>query len=199
MAWQIEGTTVEACSCKMVCRCTLGPAEPDQGWCSAAQVMRIEQGSSDGVDLSGAKAALAFQLPGDFFGGIDVARLYVDEGASEKQRRELEAIFTGERGGVWATMKDAMGKWLPTKVVRIEVESGEKPSFMVGDVGVGTFERLKTEAGKQAKLVDAPVMAAFEVDMVELARADGSRWSDPEMRRWESLGFGGVDYFNWSA
>jgi hypothetical protein len=36
-------------------------------------------------------------------------------------------------------------------------------------------------------------------EVFDLARADGSRWSDPDMRTWESLGFGQLTSFNWSA
>jgi hypothetical protein len=151
------------------------------------------------VDLSGVKAALAFDLPGDFFGGIDVARLYIDESTSADQRRELEAIFTGKKGGVWENLGAAISKWLPVQVTRIDIEAGDKPSFKVGGVGQGTFERVKTEDGKQAKLLNAPVVAAFQIDTIELARADGSRWSDPDLRQWESLGFGAIEPFSWSA
>ena len=76
MSWKLTGEMYEACSCKMICPCTVGPAEPDQDWCSVAQVVQVASGESDGVDLSGARVALGLELPGDFFSGIDKARLY---------------------------------------------------------------------------------------------------------------------------
>jgi len=51
MAWRMTGRWLETCSCKMICRCTMGPAEPDQGWCSAAILVDIQQGESEGVSL----------------------------------------------------------------------------------------------------------------------------------------------------
>ena len=199
MAWRMTGKIVEACSCKMVCRCTLGPAEPDMGWCSAGQLMLIERGNSDGVDLSGTKAALALQLPGDFLGGVELARLYIDEATSSDQRRELEAIFTGQKGGVWGGLRDAIARWLPTQVASIEIEAGEKPSFRVGRIAEGRLERLKTEQGRQATLENAPVAAAFGVETLELARSDGARWEDPDLRHWQAGGFGAVEAFDWSG
>src|SRR3990172_7845518 len=108
MAWKMTGLTMEACSCKMMCRCTLGPTEPDQGWCSAALVIDVQRGNSDGVDLGGRKVAAALDFPGDFFGGNATGRLYIDDGAGAEQRRELEAIFMGKKGGPWEAMNAAI-------------------------------------------------------------------------------------------
>lgn len=79
MAWNLKGHYYDSCSCKMSCRCALGPAEPDQGWCSGLQLVEVDSGQSNGLDLGGTRFALALQLPGDFFGGVEKARLYFDE------------------------------------------------------------------------------------------------------------------------
>ena len=55
-----------------------GPAKPDQEWCSGVFGMEVTEGDSDGVDLSGAKLVMHFELPGDFMSGIDKAKLYFD-------------------------------------------------------------------------------------------------------------------------
>ncbi len=199
MGWELSGRWIEVCSCKMYCRCNLGPAEPDQGWCSASLIFDVDKGNADGVDLSGAKVAFSAQLPGDFLGGMDLARLYVDESLSQDQRRELEAIFTGKKGGVWEPMSAAIKQWLPAKAAKIEVSTGANPSFKVGNIGQGTLQRMKTEDGKQAVVVDAPLSGAFSVSTQELALANGSSWNDPDLRKWESLGNGAVVAFNWSA
>ena len=98
MAWQLSGRSMELCSCKMLCPCWLGPeGTPDEGWCAGAFGFDIQSGSSDGVDLGGTKVALAAEWPGNFFGGNGTARLYIGDSASDAQRRELEAIFSGKR------------------------------------------------------------------------------------------------------
>ena len=199
MAWSMTGQWLELCSCQMLCPCLLGPAEPTQGWCSAALLLHIQQGSSDGVDLSGTKAAWAIELPGDFLSGIDKARLVIDETTSPDQRRELEAILTGKKGGPWEAIASMVTQWLPTQTAPIKIEVGEQPSATVGQLGQVMLQRIKTEAGQQAKLVDAPVAAAFGTDTIELARSDGSRWNDPDQRPWESGGYGGVTPFSLSA
>ena len=198
MAWQLSGRWVEMCSCKMYCPCNLGPAEPTHGWCSASLMIDIERGNADGTDLSGAKLALSAQLPGDFMGGMDLAKLYFDERLSKDQQGALEAIFQGKKGGVWEPMSAVIKKWLPSQVAAIEINTGDKPSFKVGNVGQGTLERMKTEDGKQAKVIDAPMSAGFQVSTQELAMATG-KWSDPALRQWESSGNGAVVPFSWKV
>src|SRR2546425_4428121 len=187
MAWRMTGQLLESCSCKMLCRCTLGPAEPDQGWCSGALLFDIRQGNADGVSLSGCKVVLAVDLPGDFLSGNGTARLYIDESAGADQRRELEAIFTGKKGGAFGALNNLITKWLPVQVVRMEIAT-DNTSAKIGTVGQLTLQPVKTEDGRQATLQNAPVLVGFGVERSDLARGDGSQWSDPQMRGWQSGG-----------
>jgi len=60
-----------------------------------------------------------------------------------------------------------------------------------------TLKRIADEKGRAAKLVNAPVLGAIEVETADLARSDGSRFADPEMRPWQGGGHGSVSPFNW--
>src|SRR5436309_16108704 len=100
MAWQMNTEMIEFCSCKLVCPCWLGhEGEPNEGWCSGGIVFNIEQGSVDGVDVGSCRVALGAEWPGNFFAGNGTAKLYIDDRASTDQRRELEAVFSGHKGG----------------------------------------------------------------------------------------------------
>jgi hypothetical protein len=70
-------------------------------WCSGAILYDIEQGQIDGIDVGGSKVVFAADWPSNFFGGHGTARLYIDDQASPDQRRELEAVFSGQKGGCW--------------------------------------------------------------------------------------------------
>jgi hypothetical protein len=183
----------------MVCPCIFGPAEPDQVWCGGALVFNIEQGNSDGVNLSGTRTALAFDLPGDFFGGNGTGRIYVGDSANPDQRRELEAIFGGQKGGAFAALGGVLSKVLPTQTVSIGVSLGDNPSSKVGNIGQITLRNIKTEDGKQTTIVNAPLNASFGMETSNLARGDGSSWSDPELRNWQSGGTGSISRFSLSA
>ncbi len=198
MAWSLSGQMMELCNCKMICPCTLGPAEPDEGSCSGALLFDIRTGASDGVDLGGCKAAVGLEMPKDFASGDITGRLYINEGASAGQRRELEAIFQGKKGGNWEAMSAAFSKWLSTQPVKIDMHWGDKPTVQVGNVGKVTLAPIKNDAGKPTTLSNAPLMAPFG-DSEALAFSNGSEWNDPDMRPWKGGGNGGVTQFTWTA
>lgn len=104
MAWSLSGQMLETCTCQQTCPCNLGPANPDAGWCSGIIMFDIQQGTSDGVALAGTKAVMAFDLPHDFAGGNATARIYIDDRANANQRRELEAVVAGKKGGAFAAL-----------------------------------------------------------------------------------------------
>jgi hypothetical protein len=197
MAWHMTGQLIEACSCKAACPCVLGPAEPDQGWCSGALTFVIQEGESEGVDLRGRKVLWLVDLPKDFASGHGTVRIYIDDGASARQRQELEAIFTGKKGGPGAVLGSLVTNWLPTETASIVVDAGDNPSITIGAIGHVKLQRIKDEGGRATKLLNAPVLGAIQVDTADLARSDGSRFADPQMRRWEAGGHGNLSPFSW--
>ena len=108
MAWRLTGQLIETCSCSMFCPCWFTVQElmiMDEGWCASAIVFRTSEGTSDGVTLSGRTVVLAIDFPGPtLFDGNATARLYIDDKANSEQRRELEAICSGQKGGPMAAI-----------------------------------------------------------------------------------------------
>lgn len=199
MAWQMTGRMIETCSCRSVCSCALGPAEPDQGWCSGVLTFAIDRGQSDGVDVSGRTVVFLIDLPKDFASGDGTARLYIDDSADEDQRRELEAIFTGQKGGPGEVLAGLVSKWLPAAIAPISVGGDDSPTVSVGGVGNADLKMIRDDAGNTAAVVNAPVLGLISISKEELARADGAHFADPEMRAWDSWGHGGVSPFSWSV
>jgi len=157
----------------------------------------IEQGESDGVSLGGRRVVWLIDLPKDFASGNGTGRIYIDDAADARQSQELEAIFTGKKGGPGGVLGSLVTKWLPTQTAAITVSGDENPSITVGAVGNVKLQRIRDEAGRATTLLNAPVLSAIQVDRADLARGDGSRFADPEMRRWESGGHGSVSPFSW--
>jgi hypothetical protein len=200
MAWQVSGRSLELCNCNLLCPCWFGPdGKPDQGWCGGAFAFDIQRGSSDGVDLSGTKVALAFSWPGNFFGGNGTARCYVGDDAKPDQRSQLEAIFTGKKGGLLAPLWQAVVKdWLPTEMTSVKFGWGDSPSLTVGNVAHVTLAPLKDQAGRPTKVEGAAAQAAFQLGSMDVASSKGSRWTDPQLRAWEGDS-GTIHQFNWTA
>lgn len=199
MAWTMNVDLVESCSCAAMCPCILGPAKPDQEWCSGVFGILVTEGNSGGVDLSGTKLVLHFELPGDFLSGIDKAKLYIDPAVSDEQRVELDAIFHGEKGGVWGGMREMIKQWLPSSVAAVEFTDGDSPGVTVEGVGQVVLQPIKLEDGTPATIANTPIMAAFDLVSENLAFAQGTSFSDPDLRSWESLGQGGTLSTVWSG
>lgn len=200
MSWQATGRSMEICSCKSFCPCWLGPeGEPDEGWCSALFGFDVRQGRSDGVDLGGTKVVLIADWPGNFFAGEGTARLYIDETASEEQRRELEEIFGGKKEGFLSTLWNAVIKdWLPTQVAKVDIDWDEEPSITVNGIGQTTLQPFTDGAGRSTTVTGAVAQAALHIESMNLASPKDGQWSDPELRRWQAAD--GVLYeFNWSS
>ena len=200
MAWRMSGQLIEFCSCDIMCPCWLGPdTKPDQGWCSGAIFYDIEHGQIEGTEVGGTKVVLAADWPGNFFGGNGTARLYVDDRASTDQQRELEAVFSGKKGGLLEGLMGAViAEWLPTQPARIEIERGESISITVGDVGQVTLKPLADQEGRPTTVQGTAAQAAFQSASMQLASSRGTRWTDADLRRWDGDS-GTLHTFAWSA
>src|ERR671922_2765633 len=96
--WNFEADYFTACNCDWGCPCNFN-ARPTEGRCHGWGVWPTTEGSFGPTRLHGAKFALYYAFPGLVEQGNGIARTYVDTGASEDQRRALEAIGTGNAGG----------------------------------------------------------------------------------------------------
>lgn len=200
MSWNVAGRGLEMCSCKVFCPCFFGPeGEPDKGWCSGLFAFDIRKGESDGVDLTGVKLVLFADWPSNFFHGQGKARLYIDAGADDQQRRELEAIFGGKKDGFLSALWDAViAEWLPAQTAEIELEWNGAPSLKLNGLGRGTLAPLDNGAGQPATISGTAAQAALQIDSMNIARPEESEWADPDLRRWRAED-GVLFDFNWSS
>src|SRR6516225_11315695 len=63
-AYTLEGTLIEACSCRTLCRCWIGE-DPDGGACDSFLAYHIDKGEINGVDVSGLNYVGVFKIPGN--------------------------------------------------------------------------------------------------------------------------------------
>src|SRR5437868_3582651 len=133
--------------------------------------------------------------------GNGVDRLYIEETATAAQRRELEEIFQGKKGGPMEILAGLVTKWLPTMARKIDIrEEGDILTAAVGDLGHLTSQRLKNEAGQSMTLQNAGFASVFRAEngTLELAPSS-SRWSDPHMPRRFETKSGASCTCHWSA
>ena len=89
MTWSLSGELIETCSCNMLCPCWFGQADlmlMDQGYCATSLLLRVREGSYDGIDLAGQNAVVNLHFPGPtLFDGQGTGRVYIDESANDAQ------------------------------------------------------------------------------------------------------------------
>ena len=128
-----------------------------------------------------------------------VARVYLDEGASEEQRRALDAIIGGKLGGfigdLWGAVID---NWLPSQSAKISLTWDDKPSVAVDGIGATTMTRLTDGAGKATMVSGAVAQAAMHIETMNLAHIESGQWSDSGLRGWRAEDAVLYD-INWSS
>src|SRR2546423_347389 len=87
MAWTLEGTYFENCSCDTICPCTWSAltAKATHDRCKAMLAFHIDRGDIDGVNVSGLTFALVADTPPVMSDGGWKLGVVVDAAASEAQ------------------------------------------------------------------------------------------------------------------
>jgi hypothetical protein len=205
MAWNLRAQLIETCSCNMFCPCWYGARElmvMDRGWCTTTQWYLIENGRSADVDLSGRTVVLTMDFPGPtLFDGNGTGRLYIDDGASADQRRELEAIFQGKKGGAVQLFGSIVANWLPTKAGSVALdEQDNKTTARIAGVGQVESTLLKDESGRVMTAQNLGFASFFNSDglSTELAPST-SQWSDGDLPHPLEHRSGARSTVNWRA
>src|SRR3712207_9472475 len=101
MAWHLEGTYIENCSCDVVCPCAASgfsaPADYDR--CTAMFAWHIDSGEVDGTDVSDRSVVLVIDTPPQMLEGNWRVGMFIKDRASDEQAAKLAGIFLGQMGG----------------------------------------------------------------------------------------------------
>jgi hypothetical protein len=109
MAYRLEGSALEACTCEESCPCWAG-SEPNEG-CDTVLTWHIDRGTIEGVDVSGRAVAVVASTPcSTFHDGAASATVYVDDGATPEQEEALLEVWTGGQGGPVAELVRLFGE-----------------------------------------------------------------------------------------
>ena len=137
MAWRLDGTYFENCSCDMVCPCTTsGLTRPgDQERCRLVLAFHVDRGEVDGLDVSDRSVVLVADGPQVMAEGNWRVGLVMDSAASPEQAAGLGAVFGGQVGGPMAGLAPLIGEMLGMETAPIEyVDDGRRHSLKVGEL-----------------------------------------------------------------
>jgi hypothetical protein len=137
MAWRLEGTYLENCSCEVVCPCTAAafdaPADYDR--CQALLTFHVDSGEVDGTEVSDRSVAVIVDSPKQMSDGNWRVGLFMDARASEEQVAKLASVFSGQLGGPMGNLAPLIGENLGMEVAPIEYsDDGRRHRVKIGDL-----------------------------------------------------------------
>ena len=136
MAWRLDGTYFENCSCEVVCPCAATDltAPADYERCRVLFAFHVDSGQVDGVDVSGLTIGLFADTPAQMIEGNWRVGLFMDADATEQQSAKLAGVFSGQMGGPMAALAPLIGEFLGIDTAPIEYsESGRSHHVKIGD------------------------------------------------------------------
>jgi hypothetical protein len=200
MAWSLEGSYFESCSCDVICPCTASLSlGATNDYCRVALVFNIEKGEVEGVDVSGKTVVAVAETPKVMSEGNWKLGVIMDESASDEQAEKLGAVFSGALGGPMEALGPLVGEDLGVERAAIEVkEDGLTHSVKVGDMVDLEIEDVVpfgVETGKPAKITGIfhPVS-----DELTVSRATRSSIDAFGVKTETKAGFSKSD-FSWAA
>lgn len=200
MAWKLEGTYFETCSCEVVCPCTASlTLGADYDRCNVTLVFNVVDGQIEGTDVSGLKVAAVGDSPKVMSDGNWRLGMFIDGAASDEQAEKLGAVFSGQLGGPMAGLAPLVGENLGVERAPIEVqEDGLRHSVTIGDAidfEVEDVVPFGVESGEPARLTGVFHPAGSELTV---AKATRSRISAFGIEYEGKSGFSN-SAFSWSA
>ena len=129
MAWRLEGTYIENCTCDVVCPCTASGfyAPADYERCNVVLAWHIDSGEVDGTDVSDRSVVLVLDSPRQMSEGNWRVGMFMDDRATDEQAEKLGAIFSGQMGGPIANLVPLISENLGMEVASIEhVDDGRR-------------------------------------------------------------------------
>jgi hypothetical protein len=146
MAYQLEGSALEACTCEASCPCW-ARYEPNEG-CDTVLSWHIDNGIIEGVDVSGRVVAVVAGVPCSVLNqGTASATLYVDDEATSQQEEALLNAWTGRLGGPVADLVRLFGEvaGVERAPITFSIDGGK------GTLGIGQEIQANTAPLREAE------------------------------------------------
>ena len=155
MAYQLEGSLLEVCTCNILCPCWVGE-DPDGGKCDGVLSWHFEKGDVNGTDVSGRTFTILTHIPGNILDGNWKIVVYIDDGATDEQQQALLDVWTGKLGGPVADLAQLVGEVMAVEraPTTFEVE-GVKGTLKIGSAIHAEMEPFKGATGESTALHDS--------------------------------------------
>jgi hypothetical protein len=178
MAWSLEGTYFENCSCDTICPCTWSglTAHATNDRCLAMLAFRVDRGDIEGVDVGGLSFALVVDSPPVMSDGNWRLGVVLDDAASDEQAGALGRLLGGELGGPPAMLGPLIGEMAGIERASAEWQDRDGTvSVRFGDlvdVEVSTFHAADSPAPVELVNVFHPANTTLTVAPATRSRID---------------------------
>jgi hypothetical protein len=181
--WRIDGELILNCSCTVFCPCviSLGQHPPTEGSCQTWAGVRIDQGQSGEVDLSGLNVGLLIDIPGSMARGNWSLAAFIDERADDDAYERLVEIFSGRARGTTGLFSILVGDFLGAERAPVAFETeGERRRLTVGKRIQGEVEPVAGKDDGGVRIVNTGYWIGPEVTVARATkgrvRAFGRVW-----------------------
>ncbi len=156
MSYDVKGTLLEVCTCDVNCSCCWTGAEPTGDSCDRVVAWQIDQGSVDGVDVSGVTLAMLGML--DQQGAPVKSMIFLPDSVSSAQADALVELWSGRKGGPMADLAKMLGEIVGVERTAIEYHDG-------GHLVIGTRVSAEVPAAAAGTTVAA---SGYRAEVPEL-------------------------------
>jgi hypothetical protein len=175
MAWNLEGTYFETCSCEFICPCNASLAHgATYDRCRVALVFNVTKGEVEGVDVGGRVVAAIADTPKVMTEGNWRLGVFIDDQATDEQADKLIGVFSGQLGGPMEALGPLVGENLGVERAPIEIrEEGLRHSIRIGDAVDFEIEDVVpfgVETGEPARIAGIFHPAGSEFTLAEAKR-----------------------------
>jgi len=114
MAWKLDGTYFENCSCEMVCPCSTSgfAAKASYDRCLFLLIFHVDHGQIEGTDVGGLTIGLIGDSPQVMIEGKWRLGVLLDDKASNEQHEKMVGVFSGQKGGPMAAVAPLVSEML---------------------------------------------------------------------------------------
>jgi hypothetical protein len=155
MAYQVKGRLLEVCTCNTLCPCWVGD-DPDNGTCDGCLAWHIDNGTIEGVDVTGRTIVAVVHIPGNILKGNWKAVLYIDDASTQQQQDAMLKVWSGKAGGPIADMAKLIGEVLAVERLPIAFDvQGVKGTLRIGQAVEADLEPFLGPTGQPTALHDS--------------------------------------------
>lgn len=180
VAYELEGTLLEACSCEVLCPCWIGE-NPDHGTCEAFNAYHFDSGRIRGVDVSGLSFVTVHQVPGNILAGNWRAVWFISEEATDEQFQAIRDAFAGGLGGPLADLAGLFGEIMAVERAAIVHETVQgKGTLRIGDFVSSEMEPYRAPDGQTTTTLRDSLFSTVPGSPAYVAKAAHNRVDLPQ-------------------